>query len=223
MAGSAPKTDNWTARENAHKPSGLHLLVSGCVQAGGGDAAPRLAEAAAQGRDPKILVLDLSIDAGREAGAKDQVWKPVDYHKVVDRDQFAGVEIRWGGKSIASCKVLDDDEHYQHLVALTQAANAKFAKKLPGKPKPAAPAKERAPASAKPTAKGKAAASPKKAASSSKRKTAAPAKRKPATAPKPKKASGAKRKPAAGTKRKSAGSAAGGRRSARAQAPKKRR
>ena len=34
MAGPAPKTEKWTARENKHKPEGLHLLVNGNVEMG---------------------------------------------------------------------------------------------------------------------------------------------------------------------------------------------
>ena len=188
MPGPAPKTDKWTARENRHKPSGLHLLVSGAVQASNPNVTPRLAEAARQGSNPKVLVLDLSLDSSGGPDGIGRVWKPVDYHKVVNRDQYAGVDIQWDGKSIASCKVLDDAEHFQHLVALTQAANAKFAKKpsTAAKPKGANAAKRSA---GKPAAKRKTAASPKKTAASSKRKTAPSSKRTTATGVRPKKGS----------------------------------
>ena len=31
MAGPAPKTKDWSALENAHKPKGLHVIVNGLV------------------------------------------------------------------------------------------------------------------------------------------------------------------------------------------------
>jgi len=129
MPDRAPKTDKWTARENNQKKSGIFLIVSGLVQVTGTSKTPGLTEAIAPGRKTKTLILDLSIETGNGAGNDVLVWKSASYHKKVTANRYAGVDIHWDGKSIATCKVLDDGEHHQHLVKLTQAANAKFAKK----------------------------------------------------------------------------------------------
>jgi len=61
MAGPAPKTKNWIARENAHKPKGWHIIVSGQVELTNANLAPRLTESAE--RNPKHLGLTLSIES----------------------------------------------------------------------------------------------------------------------------------------------------------------
>ena len=178
MPGRAPKTDKWTARENNQKKSGIRLIVSGLVQVTNTNKTPDVTEAIAPGRKTKTLILDLSIETESGPGNDVLVWKGASYDKKVTTNQYAGVNIHGDGKSIATCKVLDDGEHHQHLVKLTQAANAKFAKKpkmATAKPKVARPSKP------------KTAPSPKrKVAARSKSKTVAPSKRRAARASKPK-------------------------------------
>ncbi len=137
MPGPAPKTDKWTARENKQKKPSTLLIVGGLVQATNTNKKPRLTEPVGPGRKTQALTLDLSIAPESGPGNAVLVWKPASFKKKVTTDQHNSVDIRWDGKSIATCKVLDDSEHYQHLVQLTQAANAKFGQK----PKPAARAK----------------------------------------------------------------------------------
>ncbi|MEA2879963.1 MAG: hypothetical protein QOF14_5159 [Hyphomicrobiales bacterium] len=143
MAGPAPKTRNWIARENAHKPKGLHIIVGGEVEVSATNKSPELAEAPNVG---KTLPLDLSIVDDKDEplveykGKPVKVWKAASFHKVVSANQFERVSIRWDGKEIASTPVIDDREQSQHLVAITAAANAKYGKK-PAK----APAKKAAP------------------------------------------------------------------------------
>ena len=178
MPSRAPKTDKWTARENNQKKSGIFLIVSGLVQVTDTSKTPGLTEAIAPGRKTKTLILDLSIEAGNGPGNDVLVWKRASYDKKVTANQYAGVDIHWNGKSIATCKVLDDGEHHQHLVKLTQAANAKFAKKsktATAKPKVARPSK---PKTAPP--------SQRKVATRSKSKAVAPSKRGAVRASKPK-------------------------------------
>jgi hypothetical protein len=181
MAGPAPKTRNWIARENAHKPKGLHIIVGGEVEVSATNKSPELAEALNVG---KTLPLDLSVIDDKDEpsveykGKPVKVWKAASFHKVVSVNQFERVSIRWDGKEIASTPVIDDREHGQHLAALTAAANAKYGKK-PAKPsaKKAAP-KKAAAAKKKPKSVGgwakpkKAKKSAKKAAKKSAKKTA---------------------------------------------------
>ena len=171
MAGPAPKTRNWRARENAHKPKGLHIIVSGQVEVNATNTSPELAEAPHVG---KTLPLDLTIVADSDdplveyKGKPVKVWKGASFHKTVSANQLERVSIRWDGKEIASVPVIDDREHGQHLVALTAAANAKYGKK-PAKPpaKKAAP-KKAAAAKKKPKSVG-ARAKPKKAKKSARK------------------------------------------------------
>ena len=50
MAGPAPNTKLWTARENRHKESGLYLLVGGQVEVSDADKQPVLTEGQAKER-----------------------------------------------------------------------------------------------------------------------------------------------------------------------------
>ena len=111
MAGPAPKTEGWTARENKHKPKGLHLIVGGMVEVSATNKMPILSEGAPAG---KTLPLDLIVtECG--LGGPIVVWREASYHKVVSANEFDKVEIRWGGKAIASCPVIDDKEQGQSL------------------------------------------------------------------------------------------------------------
>ena len=123
MAGPAPKTKGWTARENKHKPKGLHLIVTGMVEVNATNKDPVLTEAPHVG---KVLPLDLTIkESGK--GAQLMVWKPAYFHKVVSANQFDKVDIRWDGKTIASCPVVDDSEYGHALVEQMETVNAAHA------------------------------------------------------------------------------------------------
>jgi len=165
MAGPAPKTRNWIARENAHKPKGLHIIVGGEVEVSATNKSPELTEAPHVG---KTLPVDLSIIDDRDEPLVEyrnkpvKVWKAASFHKVVSANQFGRVSIRWDGKEIANVPVIDDREHGQHLAALTAAANDKYGKK------PAKPPKKAAAAKKKPKTVG-GSAKPKKAKKSAKK------------------------------------------------------
>src|SRR5882672_3850687 len=120
MAGSAPKTRNWSARENAHEPSGLHVVVAGEVEVNATNKHPQLAEAPHVG---KMLPLDLTISESG-VGAELVVWMAANFHRVVSADEFDRVDIRWDGKVIATVPVLDDTEYDALCSKQTQAQNA---------------------------------------------------------------------------------------------------
>src|SRR5262245_61783582 len=105
----APKTDKWTARENTQGKHGIVLIVSGLVEVTSSGKEPVLTEASGGGYG-KTVVLDLTI---RSAGGDDLqvlVWKRATFSKDVSAGHVDNVEIRWEGKTIATVKVLDDDE-----------------------------------------------------------------------------------------------------------------
>jgi hypothetical protein len=158
MAGPAPKTRDWRAIENAHKPKGLHVLVSGQVQVGATNMEPRLTETPE--RNPKNLGLNLTIES-HGAGDDVMVWKAAYFHKEVTADQYDHVVVRWDVKQIANIPVLNDRELAEHADATMKVLNQQHA----GKAKPAKPAgkkpaakkaasKKKAPAKKKPAAVG---------------------------------------------------------------------
>src|SRR5262245_44979600 len=102
---AAPETERWTARENKQAKT-TRLLVNGLVRVNNTGDRPRLTEAAHSG---KSLVLDLTIEPGdRGTGQQVPVWMPAHYHEDCMVDAHEGVDIRFEGKSIATCKVVDD-------------------------------------------------------------------------------------------------------------------
>jgi hypothetical protein len=177
MAGPAPKTRNWRARENAHEPSGLHVIVTGEVEVSATNKHPHLAEGPHAG---KTLPLELTI-AESGVGAPLVVWMAAYFHREVSANEFDHVEIRWDGKVIATAPVIDDTEY--EALARQQAENApakgKAAKAKKAAPKKAAPkkapAKKAAPVAAVKKAAKKVAKKPaKKSAKKAAKKKAAP-------------------------------------------------
>ena len=154
---AAPKTRNWSARENVHKPKGFHLLVCGGVEVTSLNKVPQLAKT--DSRDPKMLGLALTVVTDPDEPTGDaMVWRSADYHEVVTPDQYTSVAIRWEGDVIERIAVIDDREHGAALKKQVDAHNAAAAKTI--KLKPAKPAPKKAAAT---TATAKTAA-PKKAA-----------------------------------------------------------
>jgi hypothetical protein len=202
MPGPAPNTDKWSARENKQDDDYV-LRVTGQVEVTNTNKAPRLTEAAGGGSGSKVLALDLDIGTENTPGMDVLVWKPATFEKDVKADQYDGVAIRWDGKDIARREVVDDDEHSDRLVKVTQVANVKTAVKKPaGAPaakKKAAGAKKRAAAAAKKrrpaAAKKRASAAAKKRPSAKKRVSASAKKRRSAPARRRAPASAKKRRP----------------------------
>jgi hypothetical protein len=154
---AAPKTRNWSARENVHKPEGFHLLVCGGVEVTSLNKVPQLAKT--DSRDPKVLGLALTVVTDPDEPTGDaMVWRSADYHEVVTPDQYTSVAIRWEGDVIERIAVIDDREHGAALKKQSDVHNAAAAKTI--KLKPAKPAPKKAAAK---TAAAKTAA-PKKAA-----------------------------------------------------------
>lgn len=135
---AAPKTRNWRAHENAHKPEGFHLLVSGETEVSALNKVPKLTQTPV--RDPKVLNLELTIVADPDEPSGDvMVWRCADYHEVVKPDQYTGVLIRWEGDVIERIPVIDDREHGAAMKKQSDALNAAAAQKVKLKPaKPAA-------------------------------------------------------------------------------------
>jgi hypothetical protein len=162
MAGPAPKTRNWRALENAHKPKGLHVLVFGEVDVSAANMEPRLTESAE--RNPRNLGLTLTMEKSGD-GPDIRCSKAVRFHKEVAANQFDNVIVRWDVQQIASVPVHDDRERVAQAAAAMKALNQQYAGKAkPAKPVARKPAAQEA-APTRPAAKKKSA--PKKKAARS--------------------------------------------------------
>ena len=130
MAGPAPKTEKWTARENLHdykeKADHLHLLVGGTVEVSDADKQPVLKQASGGG--PKALTLDLSIEPCSDPAVSCAVWKAANFDTIVEADQYDSVDVRWDGKVIASTPVINDMEHGELLDKQSEAQDEVAAK-----------------------------------------------------------------------------------------------
>jgi hypothetical protein len=150
MAGPAPKTRDWQAIENAHRPKGLHVLVYGLVEVNAANMEPRLSETAE--RNPRNLGLNLTIEKSG-AGPNIKCWKAAHFHKEVKANQYDNVVIRWDVSQIANVPVVDDREHAQQATAAMATLNQKYAGKVKSaKPAPKKPAPKK-PAPQKPAPK----------------------------------------------------------------------
>ena len=156
---AAPKTKDWSARENAHKPKGMHLLVHGQVEVDALNKAPRLTKIGS--KDPAVCALELTIVDTDEPGGDAVVWKGANFHEEVKGDQYKTVSIRWDGPEIASITVIDDREHSAALKKQADAHNAAAAKTIKLKPAKPAPKKPAAKTAAPKTAAPKKAAAKK--------------------------------------------------------------
>ena len=106
MAGPAPKTQGWSARENRHKPTGMHLIVSGMVEVDATNKRALLTEAPQVG---KVLPLNLSIEDVKIKKKQFKtkqivVWTEAYFHKTVGANKFDQVEIRWDEAVVAAVR-----------------------------------------------------------------------------------------------------------------------
>jgi hypothetical protein len=174
MAGPAPKTQKWTARENKQGDQ-LVLVVGGQVEVTGTYRVPKLAEGGPL-RDPHTLDLDLTIADSGNSGADVVVWMPASFQKEVTADEYHDVVVRWDGEKIAQFAVIDDAEREALMDKQSKAQDTvvKVATKKPAAKKAAKKAAKAAPKKAAPKKAAKKAAKKtvKKAAKKSAKKVA---------------------------------------------------
>jgi hypothetical protein len=106
-AHTPPKTQEWAAWENRMPQIGgvtPTLYVTGKVKVPGTQYKPVLTPAAPQGINPKILLLDLTIEGQGEAeGGK--TWRDVRYEAPVAAGQYVQVSILFQGAMIDNLDV----------------------------------------------------------------------------------------------------------------------
>src|SRR5262245_16183856 len=103
-----PKTKDWKALENEHKPSGLHIIVTGLVEVAP-DEAPTLS--VRPNGPPNTLQLELEVGDTDDQSFKGTVWKQALFHTEVSANQYNTVRIRWQDFIAAEFPVIDDSEH----------------------------------------------------------------------------------------------------------------
>jgi len=135
MAGPAPKTKTWTARENKQGRK-LARFVGGQVEVPSTYRVPKLAEGGPL-RDLHSLNLELTIVDSGNSGADVVVWMPANFQKDVTLDQYHDVVIRWDGEKIAQFVVVDDSE-YAAMLDKQSKAQSTVAKVATKPKKPAA-------------------------------------------------------------------------------------
>jgi hypothetical protein len=107
MAVRAPNTRNWKAWEDRQPGPEkiIKLIVTGEVEVSRTNDTPELKVAAPQGINPKILLLNLSINSPGAPGGEQMTWKEVRFEKAVSAGEYTNVSILWEGNEIANCKV----------------------------------------------------------------------------------------------------------------------
>jgi hypothetical protein len=100
-----PKTRNWKAQELINPGGGgYHLIVTGEVELGNTNETPHLKEHHPPGKNPNILLLDLTVTSHGQGN--DVVnWKPVRFEKTPTSGRLSEIGILWEGKEIAKSKV----------------------------------------------------------------------------------------------------------------------
>ena len=101
---NVPNNKNWKAWEDRQPPALLALHVTGDVETGTSNQTPHLEQAVPQGKNPTILILNLTL-ATSGAGATVIGWKQARFEKGISREHYASVDIHWDGESIAMSKV----------------------------------------------------------------------------------------------------------------------
>jgi hypothetical protein len=104
MVGRAPSAKNWTAREDRQPGPGkqVSLIVTGEVEVGRTNDMPALGEARPQGINPKILLLNLTINSPNAPGGEIMNWKQVQFKKNVSPGQYSDFTILWEGNEVES-------------------------------------------------------------------------------------------------------------------------
>lgn len=168
---TAPQTRNWSANEIddfvGHK---YHIVVDGEVQTPATNMLPKLSYHQPQGFNPRILMLDLTIEQSGEFGGQVVLYHKADYKRPTSGDEYDEVNILFDGTIIKRIKV----GHPKTAGTAGEAAKAAAAPAGEQPPKQAAkkPAKKAAKKPAKKSAKKSAKKAPKKTAKKTAKKAA---------------------------------------------------
>ena len=147
----APSTRNWTANELSDFAGGhYHVEVTGEVQTSATNYMPKLSYRNPQGINPRILMLDLTIEKTAEFGGQIVMFRKAHYSRPTTGDEYDEADILFEGQVIERITV----GHPKTVVAkpapkpagkkkAKKKSKAKPAKKVQAKKKPAKKAKKK--------------------------------------------------------------------------------
>jgi hypothetical protein len=98
-------TRNWAAWENNMRPGPVRLQATGEVKTPSAHKLPRLTRAKPQGINPKILILDLTVEETGKGGAEVVEFRRAYYEEECKPEQFTEVQINWEGSVLQMIKV----------------------------------------------------------------------------------------------------------------------
>jgi len=101
------KTKDWSAWINLMPGSEHKLIVVGKVETNAANIVPVLREAVPQGFNPKILILDLTIENNGTIGAQVVGYRDARFEKPAEKGQYDTVVIRHEGSDIESIDVTE--------------------------------------------------------------------------------------------------------------------
>ena len=142
----APSTRNWTANELPDFAGGhYHVEVKGEVQTSATNYMPKLSYRNPQGINPRILMLDLTIEKTAEFGGQVVMFHKADYSRPTTGNEYDEADILFEGQVIERITVGHPKTVAKPGVkpAATPAAKKKAKKKSKAKPAKKAPAKKK--------------------------------------------------------------------------------
>jgi hypothetical protein len=98
-------TRNWYAWENNMPPGPVRLQATGEVKTPSAHKLPRLTRAKPQGINPKILILDLTVEETGKVGPEVVDFRRAYYEEGCKPEQFTEVQINCEGSLLQMIKV----------------------------------------------------------------------------------------------------------------------
>jgi hypothetical protein len=92
-------------RGEQHAPGPVRLQATGEVKTPSAHQVPKLARAVPQGINPKILILNLTVEETGKGGAEVEDFRRADYEEECKAEQFTEVQINCEGSVLQMIKV----------------------------------------------------------------------------------------------------------------------
>jgi hypothetical protein len=136
---TAPNTRNWKADELRKPAGGYEIVVTGEVETLATNLLPKLGYHVPQGINPRMLLLDLTIESQGGFGGQVVMYRAAEFKRPTSGDAYDQVDILFQGQIIHSVKV-----GHPKAAAPTKKPAKKPARKKKAKKKKAAKKKKKA-------------------------------------------------------------------------------